>query len=333
MNPYPQRIEELHQCLESRYGQRDRQATEILLIAMLDPAITRTRRPWIMIETDWPRREFHDAWFAFGAVGDAIIPKSLALARIARAQAGEAIMQEWLAGRRAGTPGIFVEAEWRRLPRSGGSHGGNLWRITHSYAVLLAQCVRLRVAHPRSNIATRFDTDADGAELCRLTRRVLDNEFRRTAAPKADPLPPSFLYWCELLQKVAPCQTDWESLTGGLASAARGIATLYCDGRSADWRAAERIMRDTIGYETSVILSQAGMGRSEGRKAFEVFCRQHDSTYDTTVEEIRRLNREGVILARKNYGLRDGYRYHPWRYLLGAPEWRELIDRGKEILK
>jgi hypothetical protein len=40
VNPYPERIDELHEFLATRYGQRDRQATEILLACIMDPAIT-----------------------------------------------------------------------------------------------------------------------------------------------------------------------------------------------------------------------------------------------------------------------------------------------------
>lgn len=333
MNPYPDRIAELHNWLEARYGQRDRQATEVLLSQLLSRDVSRTRSPWIVLETDYPNRDTADAWFSFGGEYKPQ-PRSLATARVCRAQRCEAILLNWLAERRTGTPALFVEAEWRRLPASG--HGAKLMMVTHSYGALLAQCIRLRCAHPKGDHAVRMEREQDAQELARLTRRVLYNDYRNDTAALAatmqNPAPGSLFYWCELVQKAAPLQGDWETLTGGLATIARNIALLYNDGRKPDWRAAERTMRDTIPYAVEWLLGQTSLDRKRGIQAFRLFRESGYGLDAPLTREIRRLNRDGVLLARRNMQATDSYRYHPWKYRLGSKDWHDLVDRTKEIL-
>ena len=316
MNPYPERLEELHIWLGARYNQYDRQATEVLLAALLPPELTRTRRPWIIIETDYPSRDCSDAWFSFG--GEAVV-HSLSVPRVLRCAPSEEIVRNWVELRSTDAAGLFVESEWRRIMKIG---RGAMSTFRGNYQHLMSVCLRLRVAHPKGDYAVRVDRDADRLELGRLVRRVLDSSLRPARKPSEtarDRPPASFLYWCELLQRVAPYLTDWEMLTGGLAAVARGIAILYSDGRPPDWAAVDRIMRDCINPCTYQIMSQAADHKRANRVAD--FWSKDDEIRNVK-NEIKRLYREGVLVMTRHY------RPHG----LAASEWRELIDRSKPIL-
>lgn len=334
MNPYPDRLAELHYHLETRYGQKDRQATEILLACLLDPAVTTMRRPWIILETDWPSRDCEDAWFSFGLTE--ATARSLSTPRVLRSQAREVMVQSWIGERRLGGVGLFVESEWRHLPFD--NKGGSLFATPHSYVILLSMCVRLRVQHPRSDRCLRAGMEADRAELARLTQRVLDNSFRAGNAssspfdPHAHDVPGSFKYWCELLQRIAPMQTDWESLAGGIAAIARGIALLWGDGRRPDWQAAERVMRDCVHSVTEEILRQTALPKGAGIEAAANMRRNGQHMRLHMGDEIKRLHREGVILRRHNYKDRDPHNNHPWKFRLSIRDWADLMDRSKRIL-
>lgn len=348
MNPYPERIEELHRILAERFGQTDRQATEVVLAAHVTPAISRTRCPWIVIETDYPSRDTDGAWFNLSGGTRATghpVPKSLAVPRVLYPRESELTLQEWTNQRQdPAAVGVFVESEWRR-PVDMGGRGLNMsgavvsrpsWRMwrNQTYAALLAQCVRLRVTHPKSGIGFNIDRDADLAALRTAARRVLDPEFR-PAVRQTEPVPASFLYWCELLQRLAPIQTDWDALTGALVGIGRNIAYLYADGRPADWRAVERVMRDTIPAVTRDILERTNGTRKESNHGLRIAGQKREKFDIHIVREMQRLVGEGVIVARSGRGTvqrQDPFRWHPLRYRTASGEWEELMTYGVQIL-
>ena len=390
---YPERIEELHAFLAARYGVRDRQATEVLLTALLPQTLTGWRRPWIIVETDWYNRDTTGAWFNLGQSrtdGDpdgqlSVMPvvRSMAAPRCVRTYEGEAMLAGWIEQRQADTPMVLVDAEWRRTMNEATAHvstrhtmtSGRRHRMLFQYATLMAMCVRLRTEAPKTDRAARaIDDTADLTELRRLVGRIVDVRNRMSdhrqdreqrlltqslSAPRTyrpidrlaglpdhtliDRLraPAGLLYWCELLQRCAPLQSDWDGLIANLCAVARGVAVLYADGRPADWTAAERLMRDTIPYKTMWILEQAAVPRGDGRRIVEREAKKALATVGgatTTAEgreiasEIRRLNREAVLLVRANYGKHDVFVNHPWRYRLASGDYKDLIDRGKRIL-
>jgi len=63
MNPYRPGSKNFINGWRPRFGQKDRQATEVLLTALLDPKLTRRKRPWLIVETDYPSRDTSEAWF------------------------------------------------------------------------------------------------------------------------------------------------------------------------------------------------------------------------------------------------------------------------------
>ena len=340
INPYPARIEELHEHLEAYWGQMDRQATEILLASLISEA---RRKPFIILETDYPNRDTADAWFSFGGVQEV---KSMAAPRVVRARLQGNMLKEWLNGDRL----VAVDAEWRRPPKN---NQVNMLGPNKLYRTLLARCVKLRVTHPKRVIGAPAESMKQ--ELARLTRRVIDGEFRpraslaspSTLAPLAT-LGSAYPYWCELLQKVAPWQTDWETLTGTVADLATGVCRLYnppIEAKSNEVRrSAERVMRDSISQTTAWILEQTSVGRLEGMKAFHRFLQGGVKDLEKAVKvEIGRLNEEAVIVVRANWTTRSGaerssakldkrYKYQPWRYRLNGQDWHDLIDREKAIL-
>ena len=230
MNPYPERIQELHDHLRGVWSQRDTQATEILLAALLPASLTRMRRPWLIVETDYLSRDTSGAWFSFGQP-EYVQARSLGTPRSMRARDCRQWSDNVLAEDPLDQPGVFVDAEWRVLPNKSKSA-----TAIASYYALLARCVHLRVAQPKSGIGVRTMNarEADRLELARLARRVLDSQHRSSIAHStpsgvllASGTPPqSLYYWSELVQKLAPAQVDWECLTGSIAAVAHGIATL-----------------------------------------------------------------------------------------------------------
>jgi len=105
----------------------------------------------------------------------------------------------------------------------------------------------------------------------RRAERVLDNSHRAIVSDAAVRLPDAFMYWCELLQRIAPLPDDWESLVGNLTAIATGVELVIADGRDPDWRAVERVMRDSIPFVTVEILKQTALKRSEGIQAYQRF--------------------------------------------------------------
>ncbi len=336
MNPCPDRIAELHAHLASVWSQRDTQATEILLAALLPASLTRMRRPWLILETDYLHRDTSASWFSFG-LPDVACVRSLALARVQRRDPGTQMIEGWLQERTRDVPGLWVDAEWRRL-----AFGGSSWvRERHSvYAVLMAMCVRLRVEYPKGDTGIRQDRDADLRELARLTRRVLDSQYRSPAAHNdaslsllavsaADTQPKPLFYWCELLQRVAPSQSDWDTLTGSLAAIARGISLLYMDGRTPDWAAAERVLRDCVPYATGWLINEAHKSPAAAHATYKKTGGDLASEERVAVE-LRRLHKEGVLLHRQARKVVASSL--PWRYRVAHADWVTLLDRDTRIL-
>lgn len=334
MNLYPQRIADLHDHLADKWQQRDKQATEILLASLLPASVTRLMQPWLIIETDYPNRDTDAGWFSFGGLVPA---KSMAEPRLQRREPCEKILAAWMEDKKRGKPGVFIESEWRRSYNYTriGRQSANL---TLHYRVLTYSSIRLRVDHPRGDSALRMNRDQDRQELARLTQRVLDSALRPARTPFAERIsaPPSFLYWCELLQRLSPHLADWENLTGSLAAIAYGIATLYNDGRDPDWQAVERLIRDMIPYQTGYIMRQADKPpKAEGESAWSLFRASGMVADEPFTVEVARLVREGVLARRrqtkrvKAASGRGGY--HPGKYAIADSAWAQLIDREKRL--
>lgn len=290
---------------------------------MLPSSLTLMPRPWYIVETDFPSRDCTDAWFSFG---NSVTVNSLATARVLRNRDTEAMMRQWLDRKAGGCEGIFVDAEWRKLHHMRIHRSGD-----HiNYSSLLHSCLRLRIVHPKSDQALRVDRTADRMELARLTRRVLDNDLR--PPPKASEVmsmipPRSFYYWCEVVQKLSPWITDWETLTGSIAATVRNIALLYADGRPCDWSCAERLLRDSINYTTTWVLEQACFRQAQSVRVADVWSK--DSDRDCMRREIQRLVSEGILITvSRGRGKKTG----AWKYRLAQSDIAEVIDRDKRIL-
>jgi hypothetical protein len=337
MNPYPERISELHDHLHAVWSQRDTQATEILLAALLPASLTRMRRPWLILETDHLSRDTSGAWFSLG-MPELVQARSLAVPRSVRARDCRRWCDNVLAEDPFDQPGVFVDAEWRTLPNRSRSA-----TVIASYYALLARCVHVRVSQPKSDIGVRTMNarESDRLELARLTRRVLDNAHRSIAhgTPQGVPLaaastgaatPQALYYWSELVQKLAPAQHDWECLTGSVAAVAHGIATLYNDGRAPAYDAAERVLRDTVPYATARLILDASHGPVAARMAHIQSGGVIGSGERVTVE-LKRLEREGVLTKRRgHHKVLAGAVAE--RYKVAHQDWATLLDRDERIL-
>jgi hypothetical protein len=329
MNLYPGRIQEVHRFLETVWGVRDTQAIDLLLASLLPEFVTRLRHPWYVLETDWNLRDCFGAWFTFGGAG--ADPQALAKARILRYQSREDCIAAWMERWYGGCPNLFVEAEWRGALRSPVSYASR--DITQGYMQLLGCCLRLRTIYPRTGMHYLQPIDEQHAnilELDRLTRRVLDNNWR--SPPAEVPAVKSLPYWCELLQRIAPAQTNWEALTGNLLAAAWSIPALYADGRPPDWRAAERLIRDSVPWMTRWVIEQVASGEEKSMAAWQLLKRSGESLNHRhyIVTEIRRLRSYGILWAKEAERKRIGL--VPWHFEIRRQEYLDLLDRNKPIL-
>jgi hypothetical protein len=309
VNPYPARIEELHLHLEAKFGQRDRQATEIILACLL-PAY-----PWLIIETDYPLREFRNAWFSF-----APNVRSLSGLRVLHNRKQDLVLTEWLKHEGAQ---FFVEPEWRRL-----ALGSNRPMTPILYNELMGRCLRLRVDHPRS--AMLPSREADERELRRLVSRVLDPSMRTECHPT---LPSSTWYWCELLQKVMLRPGSWEHVTSGIYQISRNVASLHNDpSKPFDLYAAERVMRDSIHPTTYKILQLVGKEKKDILKSWEAYKNSGVGNTRTVTNEVLRLHNEGLIVTRSKTVHRGKHAHYPWKYEIADPAVTKLLDRNTRIL-
>ena len=362
MNPYPARIDELHDWLARRYGQHDRQATEIALCALLPPIADAPARPWVIIETDWLNHDTADAWFDFGideSYPDGVVRgtvRSMSAPRYMRwDKARTEILQEWIDRKAAGAHGLFVDPGWKvanvahdgieRGSRGSIDYPGWRMRTAQAYQRLIAMSVRLRVDYPKSDRGVRPVNERfnDRAELRRLAARVLDMDHRSARTPPvicsiadgsiadADAGQTNMLYWCELLQRLAPLQTDWESLTSNVWSVATTISTLYGDDRAPDWQAAERVMRDTVPYMTRWIMERTTDSSIASADAARTVSAQ-GRTDASFAREIKRLTAGEVLRCKRAFRTGNPYVNHPARYEITNPDWRRLIDRKERIL-
>ena len=343
MNPYPERIEELHEFLAARYGQRDREATEILLACLLDSTIAGVRKPWLILETDFMSRETEPGWFSFGGTA---ATRSIASVRIERPARAQELITEWF-DERSNNPnrdGIFVEAEYRsgapprRTRRYYSAEPFATYRaaVRDQYTLLLATTLRLRVAYPKGGIALRGTDCNDHAELGKLARRALDNSFRNRITHPL-PVPDGFLYWCEVMQKLAPQMNDWDALTGQIAAVGRNVPLLYNDGRPFDKRSAERIIRDVIPHATREIMEETIRGAGKGLTDMTIMTKSARASRTEPEMWMRReMSRLIQLRAIDTRPLLRGkstqFLYHPWRYEIAAEEYRRLIDRTGELL-
>ena len=316
LNPYPQRLEDLHIHLERKYGQTDREATEVLLAALLPPSLTSAAPPWIVIETDYPNRDTRDAWFSFGGIAHV---EPLATARVSHPRIREKILGMWLQSKQAGMPGLYVDSEWRRLTHLT-VRGSYPTIAVNTYGTFQSQCLRLRVAYPKGAHGADCDREVHHAELARLTRRVLDNDHR-TMKPCVEPPPRGMYYWCELLQKLSTLQTDWDAMVAGLAATVRSTCMLYNDpvAHPPDWTVAERMVRDMVNWSTTWILEQCS--KKKNPRAWDTYMTTGYNLNRAWNAEIRRLRREGVI----DKGYLDGSGYRKYKVL--NEDWSTIADR------
>jgi hypothetical protein len=130
-----------------------------------------------------------------------------------------------------------------------------------------------------------------------------------------------------------PWVTDWDRLTSSLAATAVNVSRLYNDGRAPAWAAAERLMRDGIPWATRWIVTEASECKSaqDGRAALKRFQGAGHTVDAAYKNEIRRLCRLHVLVRPGGAG-NTNFAYHPWRYRLSSPDWRELLDHKKRIL-
>ena len=349
MNPYPARIAELHEFLDRVYGVQDRLLVDLMLSVCLADGegggVESTtangtcggvgvgkRKPWVILETDYPNRDLSDAWFTFGREEPG---KERAVhlsgVRTLRPAATEKIIAGWLRERRERAR-VFVDSEWRKSTEPVHRRG------YRSYGAFLSQCVRVKAVHPKNErmLKTESERDRDRAELRRLAGRVLDCGFRSLPLP-SDAMkihaPKSLLYWCELCQKVSGVHGvcgDWDCWVGTVMDLVRQRSYLYAGegmGESVSvggWGVAERLLWDSVPWITGWILERAGKDQKSARAAWEMWRKSGERLDRPFVAEMRRLHETGILRVRKDLKVTPG---NPYRYWLADADVRRLVNR------
>ena len=298
-NLQEQLLRELHGFIAAEYGQLDTEAVDLILVSVLLPSIApyfSTRRPHFILDTDWPSRDVSSAWFSLGGAAPAY---ALCNARLAKRK--EDLLKEWVDKiTLLDEPALFVESEWRSTSPLGRGNGSfNRMETVFSYKVLAARSLRLRVTHAKATAGLCTEPEARSQRLKDLAGRLIDNASIRGFPLAAKPeLPKSFLYWCELLQKLNRDLSDWETLTSGLACLAPRLAILR--GRDEitgeDWSAVRRVMRDSVSYATKTIIEEVRRSGQKGTYA-KTISMKHAMNEAWILKESKRLKEERVILG------------------------------------
>jgi hypothetical protein len=236
MVDWQSRFDELNLFLRSTCSIDDSEAVAILCAAAL--RCPRTKPVWLIIETNWFARHCENAWFSFGGYWQ---PRTLAELRSMRPRQANQTIVEWLD--ELPQPHLFVEADFERLPH---------FQRLHESRFLLARSLRVRTMSPRSPSALPVDEREQtrrGDILNALIRSLVEDRAQaRPADPPTFHQPASFLYHCEILQRLSPWYPDWDQLITALASLAIHHAHLF--GRSetteADFKIMARVAADSV---------------------------------------------------------------------------------------
>jgi hypothetical protein len=204
------RIDELAFHLTSQYCMEDRAALEILLSALV--CSPRTPALWLVLETNWYRRDCKYAWFSFG---ETWLPESLPLLRATRPRNANQLIAAWLADPPA--PRLFVEPVYDgRLPH---------YRRIHELSFLLAREFRVRVISTLDGVTRPADERHQQNRADRLRALTADVLEDRVGAHPPDPPawkePRDFLYYTELVVRLAGRHFDYGQTACALARACR----------------------------------------------------------------------------------------------------------------
>lgn len=283
------RIDEVTHQLAREYTVEDREAVEILLAALVN--CPRTPASWIILETNWFSRTCDEAWFSFGGHW---MPQSLARLR-ARSpwRVIEAEIEEWL--NNPSDEHLFIECDFERYPY--------FHRLTQAH-FLLQRSLRVRTRCARAADPLRgIDKIAEERRADNLNaaaRYALeDRAGLRTADPPRFAEPASFLYYCELLQRLAPWYPDWQTLVQALALLA--VRRAYLLGRTetdeSDNRILARVLRDSIPPWVAKALRLLGDGPSQ-TQTVEKHMQLEEKTRRSghgAHRELVRLHRGGLV--------------------------------------
>lgn len=212
------RIDELALALRRQHEIDDRLALEVLLSALVD--CPRTPATWLVIETPWLERDCREAWFSFGESWE-----PFSFARF-RARGPWSVINNqfiaWLDD--PNVPRLLVEPDYEKYPKFGNLPNARF---------VLERALRVRVYDDRKTTCVLDELDLANharrrSELGGYARMAIEDRANaRAADPPRFVAPPDFLYYVELVQKLAPFYKDWRMLVRSFAAIAIRHAHLY----------------------------------------------------------------------------------------------------------
>lgn len=320
------RIDDLCDHLVREHGVDDKLAVEILLSALVP--CPRTRRPWLILETNWYSRNCYSGWFSFG---ETWLPKSLAQIRSQKSwRQIEDETQEWLDAENEER--LFIEPDYERYPR---------YHQRSQAHFLLQRSLRVRTKIPRGDHMLRAldenERDRRADTLVSLTRMVLED--RISSRPENPPTfrePPNFLYHLELVQRLAPWFADWDTLVAAFASLAVRHAYLYGrrETNSDDDQIMARAAQDSIPPWITKAMRQLAQGPSQVytiERAMQLFEETRRTNHGAH-RELVRLRRGGLILwnpQKMHWRMLDDHREGILDIIDGYPFGRERPPQAR----
>jgi len=286
------RIDDLCRHLSTEHQIEDRPAVEILLSALVP--CPRTPVLWLILETEWLRKECDWTWFGLGQ--DWAL--SLSELRTMRPRYLDNQLREYTAEPK--TSRLLVEPDFEHLPRYRRRSAATGLHLEQC----LAGCLRVRTPMPRS--ATVY---VDGeifwkrADTLRaLTRHILDDPLHaRPSDPPRWRLPPDFGDTVELVQKLAPWYPDWDQLITAFASLAVRHAWLYgrTETNEDDFRILARAAHDSVPPWVVRAVECLASSRGSGSKVATVLQAMHLPAAANPAfapsAELRRLHQQGIL--------------------------------------
>jgi hypothetical protein len=297
------RIDDVAEFLRRAFDMDDRVAVDVLLAGLVK--CPRTPWIWLVLETNYASRDCDTAWFSFGGHWN---PCSFArLQGRTYWHERRTEVREWLEG--PIDERLFVENWYEDYPKF------HIWAHADQ---LLHRSLRIRTLTPRTRSALgrldQWQEELDLDQLRALVANALNDEAGwRGENPPSFEEPPHFLYYTELLQRLAPWFIDWNTLVQNLAWLAIRHAHLY--GRTETGPEEERMLQRVMADSIPPWIAKAIEALADGprkhvslERAMEFTTR---SIWDSGRRELRRLAQNGLIeynLTRQSYCLAEPHR-------------------------
>ena len=282
------RIEALTDVLRRQHALNDRLAIEAMLSALID--CPRTPASWLLLETPWYGHDCENGWFSFGKSWTPVSMKHMR--RYLPSQKKVEQVRQWVEDNENSSR-LFIEPDYRIYPP-----------FSRHLDNVLQRCLRIRTRPARTN-APLMEVDEREQERCRAELATYTSAILRDptgSRPKEPPRfiePPEFLYYFELLQRLAPFYQDWRLLIRSFAALAIRHAHLHSRTETgpAENVLLARVVSDSVPpwvASTLMVLIEGPVNTLGIEKAMQLGNKYHRTFYGPQAE-MERLRKGGIV--------------------------------------